>query len=200
MLEQKPRLTKERVIILASWFGLLVGIRFLLGFALESIWIGTLGAVAVTFAIFYVAIKHTPLARFREVVNSALAVWYRRKFFYVSGAVSMLILAGIMITIEYGYVNYGDRLITMNMSDEELEQTLRVFSGDSEIVRSLSDGLRKHSALDIVAITLASADKSFEGYYSKIVGFMFAEDIEIMIFLTVFRSRKEIFAAQKVRT
>jgi hypothetical protein len=50
-----------------------------------------------------------------------------------------------------------------------------------------------------MAITLASADKNFDGYYSKIVSFMFAEDIEIMIFLMIFRSKKEVFAAPSIK-
>jgi hypothetical protein len=199
MLEEKPRLTKERIVILASWFGVLVGVRFFLGFVLENLWIGTLGAVAITFAIFYLALRFTPLRRFRDIINSALAIWYRRKFFYMTGAISMFLLASLLFLIEYGYANYSDRLITMDMSEEEIEETLQLFSEDGQLTQSLSQGLEKYSALDIMAITLASADKNFEGYYSKIVGFMFAEDIEIMIFLTIFRSRKEMFAAPRLK-
>ena len=199
MLEQKPRLTKERVLILVSWFGVLVGVRFLLGFALENLWVGTLGAVAITFVIFYIALTYSPLKKFREVVNSALMYWYRKKFFYITGAISMFLLASILFLIDYGYANYGDRLITMDMSEQEFQETLRLFSGDAELTRNLSESLSEYSALDIMAITLASADKNFDGYYSKIVSFMFAEDIEIMIFLTIFRSRKEIFATPSLK-
>jgi hypothetical protein len=199
MLEEKPKLTKERIIILASWFGVLLGVRFLLGFVLENMWIGTLGAVAITFAIFYFAIRYSPFNRFREIVNSALAIWYRRRFFYITGAISMFLLASLMLLIDYGYANYSDRLITLDMTEEEFEETLRLFSGDSELARNLSEGLEQYSALDIMAITLASADKNFEGYYSKIISFMFAEDVEIMIFLTIFRSRREIFAAPAIK-
>ena len=199
MLEQKPKLTKERALILASWFGVLVGVRFLLGFVLENLWIGTLGAVAVTFAIFYVALKYSPLRRFRDVINSALAIWYMRKFFYITGAISMFLLASLLFLIDYGYANHSDKLITMDMSQEEFEETLRLLSGDALLTQSFSDSLEKYSVLDIMAITLASADKNFDGYYSKIVSFMFAEDIEIMIFLTIFRSKKEVFAAPSMK-
>ena len=199
MLEQKTNLTKERALILASWFGVLVGVRFLLGFVLENLWIGTLGAVAVTFAIFYVALKYSPLRRFRDVINSALAIWYMRKFFYITGAISMFLLASLLFLIDYGYANHSDKLITMDMSQEEFEETLRLLSGDALLTQSFSDSLEKYSVLDIMAITLASADKNFDGYYSKIVSFMFAEDIEIMIFLTIFRSKKEVFAAPSMK-
>ena len=198
MLEQKPRQTKDRLLILASWFAVLVGVRFLLGFALENVWIGTLGAVAVTFGIFYFALTHTPFRRFREMVNSALSYWYRKKFFYITGAISLFLLGSILLLIDHGYATYGDRLITMDMSEEEFAETLRIFSGDAELSRNLSESLSKYSVLDIMAITLASADKNFDGYYSKIVSFMFAEDIEIMVFLTIFRSRKEIFAVPRL--
>src|SRR5688572_25245712 len=153
MLEEKPRLTKERIAILASWFGVLVGVRFLLGFVLENMWIGTLGAVALTFVIFYVALKYSPLKRFRELINSALALWYRRKFFYITGAISMFLLAGLLFLIDYGHTHHSDRLITLDMSEEEFNQTLRVLTGDAEFARNLSDNLAQYSALDIMAIT-----------------------------------------------
>jgi hypothetical protein len=199
MLEQKPKLTKERVLILASWFGVLVGVRFLLGFVLENLWIGTVGAVAITFLIFYVGLKYTPLRKYRDIINSALAIWYRRKFFYITGAISMFLLASLLFLIDYGYANHSDKLITMDMSQQEFEETLRLLSGDELLARNFSDSLEKYSVLDIMAITLASADKNFDGYYSKIVSFMFAEDIEIMIFLTIFRSRREVFAAPGIK-
>jgi hypothetical protein len=65
--------------------------------------------------------------------------------------------------------------------------------------RDFQENLKNHSAFEIIAISLASADKNLSGYYSKIVSYMFAEDIEVMIFLTLFRSRREIFAAPKTR-
>jgi hypothetical protein len=193
MWEPIPKFTKERLLILGSWFGVLVGVRFLFAFILENIWIGTLGAVAVTFVVFYLGLKYGPLTKFRAPVNSALAMWYRRKFFYVSGAVSIFLLGGILFLTEYGYANHRDRLISVDITMEEAVDTLRIFSVDAELARNLSDNLDKYSALDIMAITLASADKNFGGYYSKMVSFMFAEDVEITIFLTIFRSRKEIF-------
>jgi hypothetical protein len=57
------------------------------------------------------------------------------------------------------------------------------------------ENLRKHSTVEIIAITLASADKTIDGYcYSKAISYMFAEDIEIMIFMLLFRTRREIFS------
>jgi hypothetical protein len=56
------------------------------------------------------------------------------------------------------------------------------------------ENLRKYSTVEIIAITLASADKTLDDYYySKAVSYMFAEDIEIMIFMLLFRTRREIF-------
>ena len=57
------------------------------------------------------------------------------------------------------------------------------------------ENLRKYSTVEIIPITLASADKTLDGYYySKAVSYMFAEDIEIMIFMLLFRTRREIFS------
>jgi hypothetical protein len=87
----------------------------------------------------------------------------------------------------------------MDMSEEDFNKTLKLFSGDAELTTSLSESLSKYSAIDIMGITLASADKNFDGYYSKLVSFMFAEDIEIMLFLVIFRSRKEVFATPSIK-
>ena len=55
--------------------------------------------------------------------------------------------------------------------------------------------LQKFSPVAIVAVTLASADKSLGGHYGRVNSYMFAEEIEIIVFLLLFRLRREIFAA-----
>jgi|GEM_PF-1449319 len=199
MLEDaKPRFTKEKIAILALWFGVLIGVRILVGFVLTDMWIGTIGAVGITFAIFYLTLRFTPLHKYREIVNASLSLWYRKKFFYITGAISMFLLGGILFMIEYGHANYEDRLITMDMTQEEFDEALRMFGGDEGIGRNLVN-LNEYSAFEIIAITLASADKNFDGYYSKVVSYMFAEDIEIMVFMLLFRTRREIFTAPNMK-
>ncbi|HEX2615474.1 MAG TPA: hypothetical protein VHL10_08260, partial [Nitrososphaera sp.] len=63
MLEQEKglRFTKERIAVLALWFGVLVGVRVLIGFALQNMWFGTIGAVTITFVIFYATLRYTRL-------------------------------------------------------------------------------------------------------------------------------------------
>jgi len=61
---------------------------------------------------------------------------------------------------------------------------------------NLVENLRKYSPVEIIAITLASADKTLDGYYSIAVSYMIAEDFEIMIFMMLFRTRREIFTAR----
>jgi hypothetical protein len=62
----------------------------------------------------------------------------------------------------------------------------------------LVDNLNRYSPVEIMAITLASADKSLDGYYSLAVSYMLAEDVEIMIFMLLFRTRREIFTAPRL--
>jgi len=199
MLEQRAKFSKQRIAVLALWFGVLIGVRLLLGLVLANMWLGTIGAVAITFGIFYATLRFTSLQKYRDGINSSLAFWYRRKFFYITGAISMFLLGSILFLIEFGHSNYGDRLITVDMTKEEFEDALVMFGAADQMSKNLADTLEKHSALEIIAITLASADKNLDGYYSKIVSYMFAEDIEIMIFLILFRSRREIFATPRVR-
>jgi len=199
LLEQNSstdRLGKNKIAVLALWFGVLIGVRFLMGFVLQHTWIGTLGAVAITFAIFYVTLRHTTLQKYRQLINSSLNYWYRKKFFYVSGMVSLVILGGILGFIEYGYTNYADRLIAVDFNKQEIEESFGVLTASEQMQAKLIENLRKYSPIEIIAITLASADKSLGGYYSLAVSYMFAEDIEIMIFMLLFRARREIFTAK----
>ncbi len=199
MLEQKKgdRLGKEKIAVLALWFAVLIGVRILLGFVLENTWVGTLGAVAITFAIFYLTLMYTTLQKYRQVINSSLTYWYRKKFFYVSGIVSLILLGGILGFIEYGYANYSDRLIAVDFTQEEIEESFGALTASQQMQARLAENLREYSPIEIIAITLASTDKSLGGYYSLAASYMFAEDIEIMIFMMLFRTKKEIFAAPR---
>jgi hypothetical protein len=198
LLEQKKteRLGRNKIAVLALWFAVLIGIRILLGFALENSWIGTLGAVSITFAIFYVTLRYTTLQKYRQLINSSLNYWYRKKFFYISGIVSLIILVSILGFIEYGHANYANRLITVEFNQQEIEESFGALTASQQMQAKLVENLQKYSPVEILAITLASADKSLNGYYSLAVSYMFAEDIEIMIFMLLFRARREIFAAR----
>lgn len=198
MLEQKKteRLGKDKIAVLALWFAVLIGVRVLLGFVLQDVWLGTLGAVVITFAIFYVTLRYTTLQKYRRLINSSLNYWYRKKFFYISGIVSLIILGGILGFIEYGHANYADRLITVDFNQQEIEESFGALTANQQIQAKLVENLRKYSPVEIVAITLASADKTLDGYYSMAVSYMFAEDIEIMVFMLLFRARREIFTAR----
>jgi hypothetical protein len=197
--EQKrsDRLGKDKLAVLALWFVVLIGVRVLLGFVLQNAWVGTLGAATITFVIFYMALRYTTLQKYCQVINSSLNYWYRKKFFYISGILSLVILAGILGFIEYGYANYADRLITVDFTQEEIEESFRGLTASQQMQARLADNLREYLPIEIIAITLASADKSLDGYYFLAVSYMFAEDIEIMIFMMLFRARKEIFAAPR---
>lgn len=198
LLEQKKnkRVGKDKIAVLALWFVVLIAVRVLLGFVLHNVWIGTLGAVTITFAIFYITLRYTTLQKYRQVINSSLNYWYRKKFFYISGIVSLVILGGILGFIEYGYANYADRLITVDFTQQQVEESFGSLTANQQMQANLVENLRKYSPVEIIAITLASADKTLDGYYSIAVSYMIAEDFEIMIFMMLFRTRREIFTAR----
>jgi len=198
LLEQKKnkRVGKDKIAVLALWFVVLIAVRVLLGFVLHNVWIGTLGAVTITFAIFYITLRYTTLQKYRQLINSSLNYWYRKKFFYISGIVSLVILGGILGFIEYGYANYADRLITVDFTQQQVEESSGSLTANQQMQANLVENLRKYSPVEIIAITLASADKTLDGYYSIAVSYMIAEDFEIMIFMMLFRTRREIFTAR----
>src|SRR6266511_6379902 len=121
---QKRRFDKQKIAIIGLWFLILSSIRILLGFALKDIWIGTFGAVALTFAVFYLIVKYTPLQRYRPKVNVILSQLYRRKYFLISTITISAILASLLVLIQFGYSYYGSNLVSINiliLEDKELE-------------------------------------------------------------------------------
>jgi hypothetical protein len=67
------RSDKQKIAIIGLWFLILTGTGVLLGYTLKDIWIGTFGAVALSFVVFYLTIRYTPLQRYRLKVNAILS-------------------------------------------------------------------------------------------------------------------------------
>src|ERR1041384_4943447 len=99
MLDEKrwsARLNLVKFNVLASWFLLLISVRLALGVLLQNNWFGTFGAVAITFGVFYAALRYTPLRKFSAVIDSVLLSWYRKRFFYLSGLACITILCLVL--------------------------------------------------------------------------------------------------------
>jgi hypothetical protein len=177
------KIHREKVAIIGLWFLMLTGVRFLLAFALASVWIGTFGAVALTFALFYFVIKYTPLKRHARTVNAILSGLYQRKYFLASAIATSAILATLLLLTQYGYLYYGSRLVLLdvfNPDDRELDNALHPFEN--------------YPLLDKIAITVASTDKSLNGNYSRTTSFLLAEDLEMLSFVIVVRKKKNLFS------
>jgi hypothetical protein len=187
---------KGKLIILGSWFVSLVGIRLLIASVLDTAWFGTVGAVALTFAAFYLALRYTPLARYSKDVNSALRDWYTKKFIFSALAISMVILSVLVFLVEFGYAYHAERLISVDRLNSDVRSFYYARMQFSSSLRTLQD--QGYSDFDAFSILLASVDKSLDGYYLKAVSFILAEDIEILAFLTVFRrTRGSIFGPSR---
>ena len=187
-------LNKEKVAVLLAWFVLLVLVRIVLSSMLQHVWLGTLGAVTITFAIFYGMLRYTPFRKYSSRVDAVLLGWYRKKFFYVSGLASIFILASILFMIEYGYAKYSDKLVTLQVDQQQFARSLQFLASDQQLRDQLHKSLSSNSPIEVVAITLASTDATLHGYYSQIIGFILAENIEILAFLIIFRRRQSLFA------
>jgi hypothetical protein len=150
------RSDRQKIAIIGLWFLILTGTRVLLGYALKDIWIGTFGAVALSFIVFYLTIRYTPLQRYCPKVNAILSQWYRRKYFLISTIAISAILGSLLVLIQFGYLYYGGNLMSINiflLEDRELERSFLPFEN--------------HLFFDKVAIIVASTDKSLNGKLFK---------------------------------
>ena len=72
---------KQRLIVIGFWVLLLMSIRLMLGFVLHNVWLGTIGAVTITFLIFYLSIRLTPLIRYKHIIDNVLLDRYHKNLF-----------------------------------------------------------------------------------------------------------------------
>jgi hypothetical protein len=182
-IQKKRTFDKQKMSIIGLWFLILSSIRILLGSELKDICIGTFGAVAITFVVFYLIIKYTPLQRYRLKVNVILSQWYRRKYFLISTMAISAILIILLVLMQFGYSYYRSNLVSVNifnLQDKQLEMSLLP--------------LKNYPSVAKVAIIVASTDKSLNGNYSKAISYLLAEDIEMMIFVLLARKKKNLFA------
>ena len=176
-------MNKQRLIVIGSWFLLLMGVRVFLGFVLHNVWLGTIGAATITFLIFYFCIRFTPLKKYSYIINNVFLDRYTKNYFLITGLILSILLGGILIFIEYGYSHYYSILIKLNIFDEtETEQLL--LQGNSG---------KPYSVYSITAILIASIDKSLNGNYSKLISYFLAEDVEMIILILILRKRKTLF-------
>jgi hypothetical protein len=155
--------------------------------ATSNIWTGTVGAVALTFGIFYFVLKYTPLQRHRFAVNTILQDWYRKKYVIYSLIAPATVLLTIMIFVEYGYTFHPDKIISiidLNTMDDSQRYV-------DESVRALR--MQGYSFVDIFSIITASVDKTLEGYYLQSASFVFAENMEVIGFVLLIRRTQKLF-------
>jgi hypothetical protein len=170
---------RQKLAILVIWFLSLVGVRLLLGLVLSNIWIGTVGAVALT---------RTPLRKYRFAVNQILQDWYKKKYLLYSVGLSASTILGLIILIEYGYANHPAEIVSLR----EITTVQGAQDHVNESVKQLT--LRGYSAFDAASITAASVDKSLQGFYLKSASFVLAEHLEVMAFMLLARKSASLFS------
>ncbi len=179
----RRRFDNQKLAIMTLWFLMLTGIRIFLAYVLKDIWIGTFGAVGLTFAVFYLLLSYTPLRGYRPKINKIFSQWYSKKYFVISTITISTILAALLVLIQFGYSYYGSNIVQINIfrvDDKELERDFVPF--------------QDYPFIDQMAIAVASVDKSLNGDYAKTTSFLLAEDIEMMLFVLIARKKTNIFA------
>jgi hypothetical protein len=193
---------REKIIILALWFVCLTGIRLLLGsfFAINTTWIGTTGAIGITFAAFYIALKFTPLARYSKQVNSALVSWYTTKYLLWGLVGSMIALSALIGLVEFGYSYHSASVASFEelkySSSNGYDHSAALFQ---KVMKSSISGTsgKQLPSIDALSILIASVDKSLDGQYVKAVSFILAEDVEILIFMIFVRRSRGFLVSGK---
>jgi hypothetical protein len=188
------------------WFVCLTGIRLILGsiFAINSTWIGTTGAIGITFAAFYIALRFTPLVKYSKAVNSALVSWYSTKYLLWGLVGSMVVLSGIIGLVEFGYSYHSVAIASFEElkdfgNGDKSDYSATLFYKLMKSTFSANSG-KQLPVIDSLSILIASVDKSLDGQYVKAVSFILAEDVEILIFMLLVRRSKGFLIVGKNKT
>lgn len=189
--ESRP-FRKEKIIILAVWFAGLIGVRLLMAslFALDGTLVATIGSIGIIFAIFYVALRFTPLSKYAGTVNSALLSWFSKRYFLWGTICSMFVLSSLIFFAEFGYHNYSKVLITfehfesLKDGDNPFEVTQQLSSSSYPMLAEIRE---RYGIIGTMSILVASVDESLGGYYVKAISFILAEDVEVFIFMNLVR-------------
>jgi hypothetical protein len=194
--QESKAFRREKIIILAVWFVGLIGVRLLMAslLALEGTWVATIGSMGIIFAIFYVALRYTPLSRYAGTVNSALLSWFSKRYFLWGAVSSMIVLSSLIFFAEFGYHNYSEALVTFeqfeNLKDGEnpFDVTQKLSSSSEPRLAEIRE---RYGIIGAMAILVASVDESLGGYYVMAISFILAEDIEVFIFMILVRRSGE---------
>lgn len=122
------------------------------------------------------------MQRYALTANKILSEWYSRRYFIVSMTITSVILLCLLMIIEYGYLDYGNKLVTMNV----------FASDDAQLEKELAP-IENYPLLEKIAITIASIDKSLDGNYSRTTSYLLAEDLEMIVFVFVARKNTNLF-------
>ena len=178
---------RQKLAILLIWFACLVGVRLLLGLVLSDIWFGTIGAVGITFGLFYFTLVRTRFSRYRYAVNEILREWYQKKYLIYSLGISASVILSLIVLIDYGYANHPNDIVALG----EITTIQGAQDHVNQSVKQLT--LRGYSVFDAASITAASVDKSLHGFYLKSATFVFAEHLEILAFMLLARRATHLF-------
>ena len=156
---------KQRIIALASWAGLIGGIRYGFGALMPSQIFGSLGALALGFAVFYLVLNYTSFGRkYKDRFYAVMRYWYKSRgmsvFFYVMFALNIAVLSG---------VEYGHHIFT---SDQLNDKNL------------VLEGRPVDQLFGYVA---AGIDNAQHGAFRWTMWLLFYEDIELIIFMLLVR-------------
>jgi len=190
--------------VLALWGISILGIRLAMLYILPDSYWGSLGAVSIGFAVLWILMTRTKLVRFREEIFKILTRWYRRRFIWVAIGFGIVFSVSIIALIDLGYNEYGEyvKIITETPEFKEtviegkdpevLRDALVQTFSDPETQEAFKRFVFDENAIAITAIAYASIDVAYDGWMRNMFGIILAEDLEIAVFLVLFRVRPQL--------
>lgn len=97
---------QDKVVVLGFWLGISLTLRIIL-YSLH--WIGSLGALGMTFLIVTIFLKSSYGKKHDKRFKRVLRYWFSRKFQWISIAITIVAIV-MMIAIDRGYARYNDNI------------------------------------------------------------------------------------------
>ena len=189
---------KNQIIVIGSWIVVATLLRYALLEADPYKWIGSLGAVTLTFALFYFSFKHIKkLFPYKQMFNTVMQNWYRNHYFRVGYIVFTAYTIFFVFTLQYGHDHFDTALNVAKTTHREF-----VPSFDGNVTKVELNNQNQSSKVYLVqmdpndavrifqlfALLQSSMDSDFHSLLGTANWVMIYEEIEVAIFFVMMRT------------
>lgn len=196
--KQKFKFNRTTITVLAFWFGLLMGLRFLLREELLG-WHSGIGALAISIIIIMLLLRQKRFQRFNAPIKQTLRSWYTRKAVRVTTIGIGVFFAMLYFTIDFANTHYQDA-INYIATDVDITTDILNLKSDTSFGQHIRSYINNQGntkqPYEILIISIAATDKIWHGIIYNTSFIVFTEDVEFITFIMLLRYKPSLIGME----